>query len=277
MNTTDDVHSNFASFQSGIIKAAEIGSDFILTPEVTNLITLDHKKRIALSTTEDEDIFLEEAKRLCLKYSVWILLGSLVIRDKRQSKCANRSFLIDPSGNIKARYDKIHMFDISLSKQEQYKESDYYNQGNVAQIINTEIGNIGMSICYDLRFPTLFNQMAINGANILVVPSAFTYTTGQKHWEILLRARAIENGCFVLAPAQCGSHDRASRRVSYGNSMIISPWGEILNKLSDKPGICTHNINICESSEYRKKIPNIKNISNYSMVTINTLKIPNNV
>jgi predicted amidohydrolase len=242
-----------------------------LTPEVTNLITLNHNKRIALATTEEGDIFLKEARRICLKYSVWILIGSLVIKDLGNSKCANRSFLINPHGSVISKYDKIHMFDISLSENETYKESDYYNHGNVAKLVNTDIGNIGMSICYDLRFPVLFNQMAANGADILVVPAAFTYTTGRKHWEILLRARAIENGCFVLAPAQCGSHDPESKRVSYGHSMIISPWGEVMTKLSDAPGICTHDIDINECAVYREKIPNIKNIRKYSLKRINEM------
>lgn len=270
LNTSDNLAKNFDAFKLQVENAALCGADFVLTPEVTNLITLDHEQRLTMATSADNDIFVNEGKILCKKYCIWLLIGSLVIRENSNKKCFNRSFLINPNGKVCATYDKIHMFDISLSVSNTFKESDFYNPGNEAKLIETDIGKIGLTICYDLRFPILFNDFAQRGANLITVPSAFTEITGKIHWEVLLRARAIETGCFILAPAQCGAHDKNRKRVSFGHSMIVSPWGEVLTSLGNEPGICTHTINLGDSSDFRKKIPSLTNERNYDIQVLTT-------
>jgi len=255
---------NLTSFKTEILRAIRGGAKFILTPEVTNFLTSDHQFRLANACVDDNDFFIKSAKHFCYNYNVWILIGSLVYKVGETGKCVNRSILIGPTGEIAAQYDKIHMFDVNLGPDQTFKESDYYQPGSKSVLVGTDIGTIGMTICYDLRFPSLYTKLASKGANIIVVPSAFTKFTGELHWQILLQARAIETGCFILAPAQCGLH-KGTNRESYGHSMIISPQGQVISSLGSEPGICIGDINIEECLEARLKIPNLLNQRSFDL------------
>ena len=259
LNTKDHVENNLHEYLSLLKESISNGSKFILSPEVTNCITTDHNKRLKIAKTLNSDIFITETKKICKDNGVWVLIGSLVMQGTQNNKCLNTSVLINPEGEIEATYDKIHMFDVSLSKKQTFKESDFYQNGEVAKLVKTSIGNIGLTICYDVRFPELYNKLALKGANILTVPSAFTKFTGKLHWETLLRARAIETGCYVLAPAQTGKHGKAGGRESFGHSMIISPWGEVLSSLKYDTGICTAEIDLSICDDFRRKIPSLAN------------------
>ena len=208
---------------------------------------------------------INETKSFCLKNSVWVLIGSLVMQGQNRNKCVNSSILIDPKGDIKCKYDKIHMFDVNLSENQKFTESEFYEKGDTAKLVKTEIGNIGLTVCYDVRFPNLYQQLAAKGAHIITVPSAFTKFTGNLHWEILLRSRAIETGCFILAPAQTGVHGQEGSRESFGHSMIVSPWGEVLNSLGSENGLCTAEIDLSICKDFRSKIPNLQNTQHFNL------------
>ena len=263
MNSTADLDQNLEEYLSKLNEALSYGSKFILSPEVTNLITTDHKQRLKIAKSLKTDVFIKETKNFCLKNSVWVLIGSLVMQSHNPKKCANSSILIDPNGEVKCKYNKIHMFDVNLSEKQRFTESEFYQQGNTAKLIKTEIANIGLTICYDVRFPNLYQELAINGANIITIPSAFTKFTGNLHWGTLLRSRAIETGCFILAPAQTGVHGNKGNRESFGHSMIISPWGKVLNSLGAEPGICTAEIDLSICDEFRSKIPNLEKVQHF--------------
>ena len=265
MNSTADLDRNLEEYLSKLNEALSYGSKFILSPEVTNFITTDHEKRLKIADSLESDIFIKETKSFCLKNSVWVLIGSLVMRSQSTNKCANSSILIDPKGEIKCKYDKIHMFDVNLSEKQKFTESKFYQKGDTAKLAKTEIGNIGLTVCYDVMFPNLYRQLAASGAHIITIPSAFTKFTGNLHWEVLLRSRAIETGCFIRAPAQTGIHGQKGSRESFGHSMIVSPWGEILNSLGSETGLCTAEIDLSICSEFRSKIPNLQNMQHFSL------------
>lgn len=236
-----------------IIDAAKAGAQFIATPEGSNILERDpikfreHCPNIESET--DSDFYGNLAKEL----GVFLLMGSLVFQ-RNGAKAVNRSILFAPNGNKIAHYDKIHLFDVNLGNGLELKESANYDAGNKAVLINTQIGKIGLSICYDIRFAHLYRKLCQNGAQILCIPSAFTVPTGRAHWETLLRARAIENGAFVIAPAQVGNHDDG--RQTFGNSMIINPWGEIIARLDgENIGYAMAQINLDEVKDARQKIP----------------------
>lgn len=212
---------------------------------------------------QENDITLKAFRALAEETGKWILAGSLVIKNPDDDRLANRSFLIRPDGDIAAQYDKIHMFDVELDTGESHKESRAYAPGDAAQLAETTWGMFGMSVCYDVRFPHLYQKLALAGAGVLTVPAAFTATTGEAHWHILLRARAIENGAFVIAPAQCGQH--TEKRHTYGHSLIIDPWGKILAEAGEEPGFVTAEINMAEVTRRRQQIPNLRNIRDFSM------------
>ena len=265
MNSTDNLDKNLTEYLSKLNEAVSCGSKFILSPEVTNFITTNHEQRLKIANSEEADIFINETKSFCLQNSVWVLIGSLVMRSQNKYKCANTSILIDPKGDIKCKYDKIHMFDVDLSDNQKFTESEFYQKGDTAKLAKTEIGNIGLTVCYDVRFPNLYQQLAGKGANIITVPSAFTKFTGNLHWEILLRSRAIETGCFILAPAQTGTHGKEGSRESFGHSMIVSPWGEVLKSLGSETGLCTAEIDLSICKDFRSKIPNLQNMQNFKL------------
>lgn len=233
--------------------AAAQGAKFILTPEMTGL--LDGKRDRMMIEARDEagDVTLAALRDVARDTGSWILLGSVPIL--QGDKCANRSFLISSTGDIIARYDKIHRFDVDLPNGERYRESNSYNGGNTAVLAATPWGALGMSICYDVRFPYLYRTLAKSGAAMIAVPAAFTQTTGAAHWHVLLRARAIETGCFVLAPAQTGQHEDG--RNTYGHSLVVSPWGEVLADAGTAQGVVMADIDLAAVDKARMQIPSL--------------------
>jgi len=256
-----DVEPNLRQAADLVRRSRDAGADFIMTPEVSNLIESGRNRRDK-ARREGEEPFLAGMRELARETGAWLLLGSLVIdsagepgADAGENRLANRSFLIDGSGAIVARYDKIHMFDIDLPSGEIYRESNAYRPGGHTVVAETPWGRLGMSVCYDVRFPNLYRALAQAGAEFLSVPSVFTVPTGRAHWHVLLRARAIENGCFVFAPAQWGEH--AGGRRSYGHSLIVDPWGEVLADGGEGTGIVTARIDPARVSEARRSVPSL--------------------
>ena len=254
LKSNNNIHFNLKKTEKLIIKAIKQNTDFILTPEVSSLFSLNKKQLLKICTSMKQDIYLNGIKKLAKKYKKWILIGSLVIKISK-SKLVNRSVLIDQHGKIKSYYDKIHMYDVTLNKKEKYFESKTFNAGKQLKIAKLPWGKIGLSICYDLRFPNLYRKLSKGGSLFLSIPSAFTETTGKRHWHSLLKARAIENFCYVFAPAQAGKHYNGRR--TFGHSLIISPDGKILKELNKKEGVITTKINPYISKKLRKIIPSL--------------------
>jgi predicted amidohydrolase len=257
-----DPESNLRTVSGLIRRARDDGADFIMTPEASNFIESGSRRRDK-ARREADDPFLAGMRSVARETGAWLLLGSLVIDPigepdaaAGEARLANRSFLVDPGGRIVARYDKIHMFDINLPGGESYRESNAYRPGDRTVVVETPWGRLGMSVCYDVRFPHLYRALAHSGADFLVVPSVFTVPTGRAHWHVLLRARAIENGCFVFAPAQWGEHT-AGRR-SYGHSLIVDPWGEVLADAGEGLGIASAVIEVGRIAEVRQMVPSLQ-------------------
>jgi len=261
-----DPEPNLREVTRLIRQARDAGADFIMTPEVSNFIE-SGKRRRDKAKREADDPFLAGMRDLARETGAWILVGSLVIDPAGESgadvqktggeeRLANRSFLVDAQGAIVARYDKIHMFDIDLPGGESYRESNAYRPGGSTVVAETPWGRLGMTVCYDVRFPHLYRELARAGADFLAVPSVFTVPTGRAHWHVLLRARAIENGCFVFAPAQWGEH--AGGRKSYGHSLIVDPWGEVLADGGEEPGIITARIEPERIAKARGMVPSLR-------------------
>jgi predicted amidohydrolase len=255
LRSTDDVAENIRATSDLIREAKAKGAQFIATPENTTLMAPDGGAKLERSFDEAHDPALPALTALAEELGVWLLIGSLAIKVS-DTKTANRSFLIDPKGRIAARYSKIHLFDVDLPSGEKYRESNTVAGGDAATLVETPFGKIGMTICYDLRFPQLYRALAQKGAFLLTVPSAFTETTGKAHWHVLLRARAIENGAFVLAPAQGGTH--ANGRKTYGHSLIIAPWGEILAEGGTEPGVIVADIDPAAVTDARSRVPSLQ-------------------
>lgn len=241
-----------------IRQAAAEGARFILTPEGTNLLEQRRDRRGLVVTDEDQDIALVGLRRLAAELGVWLLIGSAIVRSGHPAddRAANRSLLIDAHGTITARYDKLHVFDVDLPNGETYRESATIRPGDAAGLAQTPWGCLGMTVCYDLRFPHLFRQLAKAGACMISVPAAFTVPTGQAHWETLLRARAIETGCFVLAPAQGGTHEDG--RKTWGRSIVIGPWGEVIAKVEhDDPCVLHARLDMGAVEKARTSVPQL--------------------
>ena len=253
--SSDNVEYNLKKTQKLIIKAVKQKTNFILTPEVSSKISLNKKKLLKSATSMDKDFYLKGIKNLAKKYKKWILIGSLILKVQK-NKLVNRSILLSPSGKIKCYYDKIHMYDAKLSAKEKYFESKLFKSGNKIKITNLPWGKLGLSICYDLRFPSMYKKMSKRGAIFISVPSAFTETTGKKHWHTLLKARAIENFSYIFAPGQAGKH--CNGRKTYGHSLIVSPDGKILKELGKKEGVMTTTIDPKIVKSLRKTIPSVK-------------------
>jgi len=267
LNAGDMPLENLPITEGFIREAAGQGAKFILTPEVTNIISSDREHQNAVLQLERDDQTLERMVELAAELGIWLLVGSLALKSPDpDTRFANRSFLIGPKGRIVERYNKIHMFNVALSETETWQESAAFRAGNKLVVAKTAVGNIGMSICYDVRFPHLYRDLAKAGAGLLAVPSAFTQTTGEAHWEVLLRARAIENGCFVLAPAQCGHHSVTSGapRSTYGHSLAVSPWGEVLADGGTEPGVTIVEIDRNEILQTRRRIPSLRHDVQYN-------------
>ncbi|MDG1340006.1 MAG: carbon-nitrogen hydrolase family protein [Paracoccaceae bacterium] len=256
MTSGSDPDVNLAALSSYIREAAEQGADFVLTPEVSNCITTDVAQREITLVTQSDDQMLAVLQDTARDVGIWLSLGSLSLKsDTADPRLLNRSFLISPDGMIEAHYDKIHMFDAKVSETEAYRESRAYQPGARAVVSETPIGTMGLTICYDLRFPHLYRKLARAGAEILLVPSAFSPVTGVAHWESLLRARAIETGCFVLAAAQTGQN--TPNRTTYGHSMAISPWGEVLCDAGIGTGITYVDLDLSKVAKARQRIPSL--------------------
>ena len=263
---SDDPVANLALTLSMVRQAAEAGAQFIATPEVTNCVSSSRRRQNEVLALQEDDETLAAMCAAAARFGVWISVGSLALKLPDDDRFINRSFMIDPSGQIVAQYDKIHMFDVTLSETEQYRESDGYRAGDHAVIADTAFGKIGMTICYDIRFPHLYRGLAKSGASILLIPAAFAQPTGRAHWEVLLRARAIETGCFVIAAAQTGEHQTSQGRPrkTYGHSMIVSPWGEILADAGEDQGIIYADLDLSLVESTRARVPSILSNQSFS-------------
>jgi deaminated glutathione amidase len=258
MRSGTEVAPNIAAATDLVRQAASAGATLIATPEMTNL--LDIRPGIARPkiVTQEKDATLAAFRALAEELGVWLLLGSIAVALDDDERFANRSFLISPRGSIVAQYDKMHMFDVEVGDGQTYRESRTYRPGEVAVLARTDFGAVGMTICYDLRFPALYRSLAQAGAQILTIPAAFTRVTGEAHWHVLLRARAIETGCFVIAPAQSGRHEDG--RETFGHCLIISPWGEILAEAEgNAPGVVWADIDLDDVEKARARIPSLGN------------------
>jgi deaminated glutathione amidase len=263
MRTSLSPEASFKQAESLIREAAAQGADYVQTPEVSNLIQKNRKALFELLAPEDEDLSLKAYRELARELEIHLHIGSLALRATPE-RAVNRSFLIAPDGSILASYDKIHMFDIELEGGESYRESANYQPGETAVISDLPWGRIGLTICYDLRFPALYRALAEAGASFITVPSAFTVRTGEAHWHTLLRARAIENGCYIFAAAQAGKHE--SGRETYGHSLIIDPWGVVLAEGgSTEPGIVMAKIDPAKVESARKSIPSLQHGRRFSV------------
>ncbi|MEJ1355071.1 MAG: carbon-nitrogen hydrolase family protein [Candidatus Sedimenticola sp. (ex Thyasira tokunagai)] len=254
MRSGCDIEDNIKVVSSLIRDAAHEGVDFIATPEMTSLLDKKPGAILLKAKQVEHDMALSSLRELAVEMAVYLLIGSLPILISR-NHCVNRSFLISDKGEIISYYDKIHMFDVDLGSGQSFKESLTYIPGNQCVVAQACGVPIGMTICYDLRFPNLYQDLAKAGAKILAVPSAFTKLTGQAHWHVLLRARAIETGCFVIAPAQVGIHEDG--RETYGHSVIINPWGEIMTEIKYDVGYILANLELSEVEEARRRIPSL--------------------
>ncbi len=260
LNSSDDPKENICTTSDLIDQAVGAGAGFVLTPEVTNCVSASrtHQRAVLCHQADDPTLLALQAKAQAC--GIWLLIGSLALKTlDEDGRFANRSFLIDPNGTIVADYDKIHMFDVTVSDTESYRESAGYRPGDRAVVADAGFARIGMTVCYDLRFPILYRLLAQAGAGVLTVPSAFSPVTGAAHWESLLRARAIETGCYVLAPAQTGQH-RASRgpaRKTYGRTLAVGPWGDILGDGETEPGMIMIDLNMDEVAKARQRIPSL--------------------
>ncbi|MFT4275488.1 MAG: carbon-nitrogen hydrolase family protein [Rhodopseudomonas sp.] len=249
-----------------IREAAAAGADYVLTPEVSNMMQLNREALFAQLADQDDDLSLKAYRELARELNIHLHIGSLALRASPE-RAVNRSFLIGPDGTILASYDKIHMFDIDLGNGESYRESANYQPGETAVIADLPWGRIGLTICYDVRFPALYRALAEAGASFLSVPAAFTKPTGEAHWHVLLRARAIENGCFVFAAAQGGLHE--NKRETFGHSLIIDPWGVVLAEGGIEPGFIMARIDPAEVTKARGKIPSLQHGRRFTVADSN--------
>ena len=262
LNVTDDPARNLAGTVEMVRDAADQGARLVLTPEVTNCVSTSRDHQRAVLTHEADDITLAALRDVARDAGIWLLIGSLGLKtDDADGRFANRSFMIDPTGQIVARYDKIHMFDVDIDTSESYRESAGYRPGDRAVVADTEFGRVGMTICYDMRFPMLYQALANAGADILTMPAAFSPVTGAAHWHTLLRARAIETGCFVLAPAQTGEHlsDTNKTRSTYGHSLAVAPWGEVILDAGDAPEVYPFEMDMTRLADARRRVPSLAN------------------
>ena len=260
LTVTDDPGANLPATVALVRQAAAGGADLILTPECTNALSSNRQRQRSLFHAEDTDPTLAALRSEAARAGKWLLIGSLgLLTHDADGRFANRSFLIAPDGSIAATYDKIHMFDVNVSETEVYRESSGFRPGKSAVITNTPFARIGLTVCYDLRFAHLYRRLAQAGAQILTVPAAFNHITGAAHWEVLLRARAIETGCFVLAPAQTGFHaeQQGRGRRTHGHSLAITPWGEVLSDAGTEPGVTFADLDLTHVDKARARIPSL--------------------
>jgi predicted amidohydrolase len=239
------------------------GADYVQTPEMTNIMELSREKLFATIAPEEADISLAAFRDLARKLSLHIHVGSLAIKAS-PDKAVNRAFLIDPKGEIAARYDKIHMFDVDLASGESYRESRNFRAGELAVVADLPWARFGLSICYDLRFPSLYRALAEAGSSVLTIPAAFTRQTGEAHWHVLMRARAIENGCFVLAAAQGGTHENG--RETFGHSIVVDPWGRVIAEGGTNPAVIMAEIDPAAVAAARARIPSLQHGRRFEII-----------
>jgi predicted amidohydrolase len=261
VNATNDMDANIQAAAALACDARAAGAQLVLMPENVSMMEWGRKNIVAKAMPEDGHRALEAFRELARETRAWLHCGSLaVLLDDNQ--VANRTYFLDPRGDVVAHYDKIHMFDVDLDNGESYRESSTFKPGGNAVMVGTPWGKLGLSICYDLRFPHLYRNLAKAGADFLAVPAAFTRTTGRAHWHVLLRARAIETGCFVFAPAQCGEH--VGGRQTFGHALIVSPWGAVLADGGEQPGFIIAEIDPTEVVAARGKIPSLSHDRAYA-------------
>lgn len=266
MRTSLSPEASFDQAAALIRQAKDSGADYVQTPEMTNLMQKNREALFTLLEVEENDKSLAGYRDLARSLKIFVHVGSLAVKASAE-RAANRSFLIDPAGDIVARYDKIHMFDVDLGNGETYRESANYQPGEVAIISDLPWGRIGLTICYDLRFPALYRALAETGASFITIPSAFTKKTGEAHWHTLMRARAIETGCYIFAAAQGGKHENG--RDTYGHSLIVDPWGTILAEGGTEPGVILAQIDPAEVARVRKSVPSLQHGRRFSVADTN--------
>jgi predicted amidohydrolase len=249
------MEANLERAEALVRRAAQGGAVYVQTPENTAVMELKPELVLRAAQTEDESVALAKLRALAAELGIFLHIGSLAIK-LDEARVANRSYLIDTQGGIAARYDKLHMFDVDLAGGESHRESSHCRPGAKAVVADLPFGRLGLSVCYDLRFPQLYRALATSGAEFIAIPSAFTKQTGEAHWHVLTRARAIETGAFVLAATQGGLHENG--RATYGHSLIVSPWGEILAEAGEEPGVIFADIDLAASAEARARIPALK-------------------
>lgn len=262
MRSGVDLARNAGDAEKLIREAAATGAAYVLTPEVTNIFEPDKDRLRTVVRNEADDPCVQMAPRLAQELNIHLHIGSVAVKAD-DGLIANRSLLFRPDGSIAARYDKIHLFDIDLPSGESYRESATYSPGEEAVAVNLPFATLGLAICYDMRFPRLANTLANAGASVLAYPSAFTVPTGKAHWHVLLRARAIETGSFVLAAAQGGMHEGG--KATYGHSLAVNPWGEILAEAGTEPCVIVAEIDVATSQKARERIPALKNARDFAL------------
>jgi predicted amidohydrolase len=244
-------------------EAKSAGADYVQTPEMTNLMEAGREALFGVIAEEESDLGLATLRELARQLKIWLHIGSFAIKVSHD-KAANRAFLINPKGEIVARYDKIHMFDVDLVGEESYRESNNFRAGDLGVMADLPWGRLGLTICYDLRFPALYRALATAGASFLTVPAAFTRQTGEAHWHVLLRARAIENGCYVLAAAQGGVHE--NKRETYGHSLVIDPWGKVLAEGGTEPGVIFADVDPALVATVRGRLPSLQHGRRFEVI-----------
>jgi len=266
-----DVDRNVADACALVRQAAAQGARYVQTPEITTLMETERKRLFAAVQPEAGNTAIAAFSDLAKDLAIWLHIGSMAVLAP-DGRLANRSLLFAPDGRLAARFDKIHMFDVTLPGGETYRESKNYQPGSEAVIAPLPWGNLGMTVCYDLRFPYLYRALAKAGAHFLAIPSSFTVKTGEAHWHVLMRARAIENGCFVLAAAQAGHHEAG--RSTYGHSLVVSPWGEIIAEAAVETGVVMADLNLAEIAEARQRIPSLQHDREFTVVHAAELPAP---
>jgi deaminated glutathione amidase len=236
-----------------VAAAADGGAAMLFTPEMSGLLDRDSERAARNVRLEENDEVLAATREAASRHGIWVHIGSLAVRTEGR-QLANRAFVIDPRGEVRARYDKIHLFDVDLPTGESWRESNVYGHGSEAVVVDgTPVGRLGLTICYDLRFPALFARLAEANADVIAVPAAFTVPTGRAHWEVLLRARAIESGLFIVAAAQSGHHEDG--RYTYGHSLVVDPWGEVLLDMGEGAGVTTVELDLSRITDVRSRVP----------------------
>jgi deaminated glutathione amidase len=265
MRTGRDVIGNIDAAARLVREAKSLGAVYVQTPEQTSLMELDRAALFVHIVEEERDPALAAFQELARELQIHLHIGSLAVKISSE-KAANRTFVIDPKGEIAARYDKIHMFDVNLANGESYRESNTYRPGEAAVVLPLPFCKVGLTICYDVRFPALYRALAEAGADVLTVPAAFTKQTGEAHWHLLLRARAVETGCFVLAAAQGGHHQNG--RDTFGHSLVVDPWGRVIAEAGIEPGVTIADIDLSLVAEARGRVPALEHGRRFEVIAL---------